>query len=177
MKLTEGQIIEGEVTRVVDEAAFVDIGTVHEAVIPRKDLDLLDPGQLDDIQEGNSIKVRIDHLPQNGGSLFVSAAKALDSRPKQSPPSQDKDPWSRIEETYHPGDIVRGEVKTIKKYGAFVELPVGVDGLIHVSEMQSGYTDNPREIVEPGEQVTVRIIRIEPDRKRIGLSLNGVSED
>ena len=57
-----------------------------------------------------------------------------------------------------------------------MELPIGVDGLIHVSEMQTGYTNRPWDIVKPGEQVTVRIIRVEPDRKRIGLSMKGISD-
>jgi small subunit ribosomal protein S1 len=177
MKLEEGQIIEGEITRIVEEAVFVDIGTFYEAIIPRKDLDLLNPRQLSNIREGESIKVCVDRLPRYDGNPFVSIAKTLNIKSKQSNQSQDKDPWNRIAETYQVGDLVKGKVKSIKKYGAFVELPIGVDGLVHVSEMQMGYTDRPWDIVKPGEQVTVRIIRIEPDRKRIGLSLKGVSDD
>jgi small subunit ribosomal protein S1 len=86
------------------------------------------------------------------------------------------DPWDTIEEEYQVGDLVEGTVKNIKRYGAFVELPVGVDGLIHVSEMQPDYTPSPWDVVSVGEKITVRIIRIEPDRRRIGLSLKGVSE-
>jgi ribosomal protein S1 len=177
MKLKEGQILEGEITRVVDEAAFIDIGTANEAVIPRKDLDLLDPDQLDNIRAGESIKVCIDHLPRNGGNPFVSVAKTLNTKVQQSNRSQEKDSWSQVAESYHVGDLVKGKISNIKKYGAFVKLPIGVDGLIHVSELQTGYTASPWEIVKPGEQVTARIINIEPDRKRIGLSLKGVEED
>ena len=176
MDLKKGQILEGEITRIVEEAVFVDIGAQHEAVIPRKDIDRLDRDQLANIQEGESIKVYLYHLPQKGGNPLVSMAKALDPG-KQSPyQAQDSDPWATIEEEVQVGDLVEGRVKSIKKYGAFVELPIGVDGLIHISEMKPGYTPSPWDVVRPGEQVTVRIIRIEPDRKRIGLSLKGVNE-
>lgn len=176
MKLNKGQILEGEITRVVDEAAFVDIGTTNEAVIPRKDLNLLNPDQLGNIRAGVSIKVRIDHLPRYGGNPFVSVVKPLNKKGQQSSQSQDKESWSQVEESYHVGDLVKGKISNIKKYGAFVKLPVGVDGLIHISEMQTGYTVSPWDIVKPGEQVTARIIKIEPDRQRIGLSLKGVEE-
>jgi small subunit ribosomal protein S1 len=177
MDLKKGQILEGEITRIVDEAVFVDIGARLDAVIPRKDIDRLDRNQLEDIREGETVKVFVYHVPPQGGNPLVSAARALNlerSSPVQTP---DSDPWNTIEAEYQVGDLVEGTIKNIKRYGAFVELPVGVDGLIHVSEMKPGYTSSPWEVVKPGEQVTVRIIRIEPDRKRIGLSLKGVSEN
>jgi small subunit ribosomal protein S1 len=177
MKLKEGQIIEGEITRVVDEAAFVDIGAVHEAVVSRKDLDELNPSQLEDLRDGEATEIRIIHLPQNGGNPLASISQTGDTQNRISNQSQDNDPWSRIAETYQVGDLVEGTVKNIKKYGAFVELPIGVDGLIHVSEMQPGFTPFPWDVVEPDQQVTVRIVKIEPERERIGLSLKDISED
>ena len=176
MNVQEDQILEGEITRVVEEAAFVDIGTARDAVIPRKDLDQLDYEQLEKIQEGETIQVRVAHLPVNGGNPLVSAA-VLDVL-QDSAQSFDEDAlWERIDQTYHIGDLVQGTVKNIKKYGAFVELPIGVDGLIHVSEMQEGFTSSPWNVVSPGERVTVRIIQIDQERKRIGLSLKNVVEE
>jgi predicted RNA-binding protein with RPS1 domain len=174
MNIKEGQILEGEITRVVDEAAFIDIGTAQEAVISRKNLDGLSQSQLNDIEAGESTEVRIDHLPENGGNPLVSLPQSSDSPSEHSAQTQDTDPWHKVEETYQVGDVVEGTVQNIKKYGAFVELPIGVDGLIHVSEMQSGFTPSPWDVVNSGEQVRVRIIKIEPERERIGLSLIGL---
>lgn len=176
MKLIEGQIVEGKITRVMIEAVFVNIGTAHDAVIPKKDLDKLNPDQLDNIREGKTIEVCIMRLPRNRGNPIVSIAQALGVQDPPSNQSHDEDAWSSIKATYQLGDLVKGTVKTIKKYGAFVELPIGIDGLIHISEMQAGFTTSPWDVVRPGEQITVRIIEIEPDRKRIGLSLKGVAQ-
>jgi small subunit ribosomal protein S1 len=172
MNVKEDQIIEGEITRVVEEAAFVDIGTDHDAVIPRKDLDQLDHDQKENIRVGETIKVRVTHLPSNGGNPLVTAAD-LDVSQETSSPSEDY-LWTHIRDDYQVGDLVQGTVKEIKKYGAFVELPIGIDGLVHVSEMQAGFTRSPYDVVSPGDQVTVRIIQIDPDRQRIGLSFKDI---
>jgi len=177
MNLEEGQILECAITRVVDEAAFVDIGTAQDAVISRKNLDCLSQSQLDEIQVGESTEVRIEHLPDNNGNPLVSIPYSLDLQDQNKAQSQDDDPWQNVDETYQVGDLVEGTVQNIKKYGAFVELPIGVEGLVHVSEMQPGFTPSPWGVVEPGEQITVRIIKIEPNRERIGLSLIGLDED
>jgi small subunit ribosomal protein S1 len=175
VNLKEDQIIEGEVTRVVEEAAFVDIGTIHDAVIPRKDLDQLDFKQLEKIQKGETMQVRVTHLPANGSNPLVSASDLADTHAASQ--FSEEDLWARVSETYQVGDLVRGTVKNIKKYGAFVELPSGIDGLIHISEMQPGFTPSPWDVVSSGEQVTVRIIQIEPGRQRIGLSLKNIVEE
>jgi small subunit ribosomal protein S1 len=176
MKIIEGQVVEGKITRVMTEAVFVDIGIALDAVIPKKDLDKLNPNQLDNIQEGETIEVCIMHLPRHNGNPIVSIAQALGLQDQPSYQSHDEDPWSSIEATYQVGDIVKGTVKNIKKFGAFVELPLGIDGLVHVSEMQPGFTTSPWDVVRSGEQITVRIIHIDPDRKRIGLSLKDITQ-
>jgi ribosomal protein S1 len=103
----------------------------------------------------------------------ISHAIGIPYHPSK-PHSKHSGLWAAIEEEYHVGDIVEGTVKNIKKYGAFVELPIGLDGLIHVSEMEVGRNSTPWDVVRPGENVQVRIIRIEPQQKRIGLSLKNV---
>jgi small subunit ribosomal protein S1 len=132
---------------------------------------------LADIREGEIIKVYVYHLPEGGGNPLASVTKALRDDAESPNRDKDQDGWTSFEKMYDVGDLVEGTVKNIKKYGAFVELPAGVDGLIHVSEMSTGYTNSPWDVVSPGEHVTVQIIRIEPERKRIGLRLMGISED
>ena len=95
---------------------------------------------------------------------------------KNRPPgdSGQSEPWRAVEGSYHVGDLLEGTVTTVKRFGAFVQLPLGVEGLIHVSELEPGYTRSPWDVVQPGEKVQVSIIKIEPERQRIGLSLKQV---
>jgi small subunit ribosomal protein S1 len=177
MKLEKGQTVEGKITRIVKEAMFVDIGAAREAAIPKVDLDQLNDDQSINLAVGETVLVYIYHAPKNGGNPLGSVAHAL-GIPFYSSGTKHKqtDPWATLEEDYQVGDIVDGTVKNIKKYGAFVELPNGIDGLIHVSELESGFTSSPKNVVKPGEKVRVRIIRIEPHRKRIGLSLKDTDQ-
>jgi len=158
MNLEAGQILEGVITRDVDEAAFVNIGTAQDAVISRKYLDCLSQSQLDEIQVGESTDVRIGHLPDNSGNPLLLIPYSLDLQDQHEAQSQDDDPWQNIDETYQVGDLVEGTVQNIKKYGAFVELPISVDRLVHVSEMQPGLTPSHWTVVDLGEQIIVRII-------------------
>jgi ribosomal protein S1 len=175
MNIKEGQIVEGEITRVVEEGAFVDIGTLREAVIPRMDLDKLDPIQLDQVREGENVKVRITHAPQNGANPFVSIAQVMQPEEGQVASDEEKlkekEGWAIVEDAYQIGDHVEGTVTHIRKYGAFVKLPIGIEGLVHVSEMEPGFTSSPWDVVSEGDRVQVKVIKIEPERERIGLSL------
>jgi ribosomal protein S1 len=172
MKLEKGQIVEGEITRIVEEAVFVDIGTPREAVIPKVDFDQLSRDKSVTLEVGETIPVYIYHVPHNGGNPLGSVAHALGIPLSSSKDQRSQvDPWITLEGEFQVGDTVEGTVKNIKKYGAFVELPNGVEGLVHVSEMESGFTTSPWDVVTPGQKVRVRIIRIEPHRRRISLSL------
>jgi small subunit ribosomal protein S1 len=82
-------------------------------------------------------------------------------------------PWDVIEERYSSGDLVEGLVTSIKDYGAFVKLPIGVEGLLHVSEMNG----TPEDLLTIGKKVLVRITAIDPHRERINLSLTRVSHE
>jgi small subunit ribosomal protein S1 len=175
MKLEKGQTVEGKITRIVEEAIFVDIGTPREAVIPKVDIDHLNGDRSITLEVGETVPVYIYYAPQNGGNPLGSVTQALGISYNSTQQQRiNSDPWSTLNDDYKDGDIVEGTVKNIKKYGAFVELPNGIDGLIHVSEMEPGFTSSPWDVVTPGDKVRVRIIRIEPHRKRIRLSLNDV---
>lgn len=172
--INEGQILEGEISRVVEEAAFVDIGTPRDGFIPKKELDQLNTEQRRMVREGAEIRVSVVHVPDDGGNPVLTIAPGGAIAAAGDLPELPGDTWDRVRETYHVGDVVDGIVRTIKRYGAFVELPVGVDGLVHISEMQDGYTSSPYDVVSPGMEVTVRILEIDPERERIGLSMKEV---
>jgi len=83
-----------------------------------------------------------------------------------------EDPWLRmIPEHYVPGQIVRGKATKITNFGVFVELEAELEGLLHVSELADHKVENPREIVKPGEEIEVKILRVDTEERKIGLSL------
>ncbi len=86
------------------------------------------------------------------------------------------DPWTHIDELYNVNELVEAVVTRVTDFGAFVRLRSGVEGLLHVSEMADIRPDHPQSLVSPGDLLLLRVLRIEPDRRRIGLSLRQVSE-
>lgn len=86
------------------------------------------------------------------------------------------DPWADIEGLYKVNDLVEAVVTRVTDFGAFVRLRSGVEGLLHVSEMADIRPDHPQSLVNPGDLLLLRVLRIEPERRRIGLSLRQVSE-
>jgi small subunit ribosomal protein S1 len=87
-----------------------------------------------------------------------------------------EDPWQRVIDTYRVGDELEGKVTKVVTFGAFVEIMDGVEGLVHISELAHHHVENPREIVEPGQDVRVKILEIEPERRRLSLSVKRVQE-
>jgi small subunit ribosomal protein S1 len=84
------------------------------------------------------------------------------------------DPWQQVIESYDEDDVVKGRVTKVVTFGAFVEILPGVEGLVHISELAQHHVENPREIVSQGEIVTIKIIEMDADRRRLSLSLKRV---
>jgi len=84
------------------------------------------------------------------------------------------DPWENVEERHNLEDIVEGTIGNVVDFGAFVVLDDGIEGLLHVTEMGDGSLQEPHSYVQRGDRVTMRIVRIEPDRKRIGFTQKGL---
>ena len=83
-----------------------------------------------------------------------------------------EDPWiSAIPENYQPGMVVQGEVTKITNFGVFVSLEDGLEGLLHISELADHKVENPQDVVKSGESVEVKILRVDTDERKIGLSL------
>jgi small subunit ribosomal protein S1 len=77
-------------------------------------------------------------------------------------------------DTYHVGDELEGTVTKVVAFGAFVEILEGVEGLVHISELAQQHVENPREIVQPGDEVKVKILEIDSERRRLSLSIKRV---
>ena len=85
-----------------------------------------------------------------------------------------EDPWQRVVDTYNVGDELEGTVTKVVTFGAFVEILDGVEGLVHISELAPHHVENPREIVAPGDEVKVKILEIDSERRRLSLSVKRV---
>src|SRR5204862_4827382 len=85
-----------------------------------------------------------------------------------------EDPWQRVVDTYNVGDELEGTVTKVVTFGAFVEILDGVEGLVHISELAHHHVENPREVVEPGQEVRVKILEIDAERRRLSLSVKRV---
>jgi small subunit ribosomal protein S1 len=157
-----GDAIEGTVTRLVPFGAFVDIGgiegLVHISQISHQRVG--DPSEV--LQEGQSVNVKvleIQNLGQGRSERISLSIKALAS-----------DPWPETASSMTPGTDVTGKVTRLVDFGVFVELRPGVEGLIHISELANRRIIHPREVVNEGEDISVRVLDVDLSRRRISLS-------
>src|SRR5438132_4418839 len=86
------------------------------------------------------------------------------------------DPWQQVLDSYQENNVVEGRVTKVVTFGAFVEILPGVEGLVHISELAQHHVENPREVVQQGQAVNVKIIEVDAERRRLSLSLKRVEE-
>ena len=162
-ELDRDQVIQGKVVHIVDYGAFVDLGGV-DGLVHISELDWRRVKHPSDVVNiGDEVKVKEVDVERERVSL--SRKSLLPS------------PWGTVQKRYKVGDLVEGEVTNVRHFGAFVMLSTGIEGLIHESELGIVGPGHPQDVVSPGESVIVRIVDIDPERKRIGLSLRQVSYD
>ena len=163
--LNVGDVVEGKVMRFTDYGAFVDIGGVDGLL----HISEISWGKLKHPKEvlniGDIINVKILALNEEKGKISLGL--------KQTQP----EPWSLVGSKYEVGQIIEGKVVQIKDYGAFVELEAGLDGLVHISEIANRRVENVSDELELGNSITAKIMEIDPDRKRISLSIKALLGD
>lgn len=165
--LQEGAICEGTVVNLADFGAFVDIGGI-EGLVHLSEMSWKRTAKPADIlQKGDHIRVQIMSVDQERQRVALSM-KRLES-----------DPWTRIEELYRVGQLVEAEITRLTKFGAFarVDDDYQLEGLIHISELAEDRVEQARDVVKPGDRVTVRVIRLDSKQRQVGLSLRQVSSD
>lgn len=157
--INEGDIYSGTVSSVCDFGAFVDIGGA-DGLVHLSELSwgrVKHPSEL--LNVGDTVQVYILSIDNERKRIALSI--------KRTQP----EPWATVSERYHLGQIVTGVITQIASFGAFARIEDGIEGLIHISELGEGHIQNPRDVVQETDEVQVRIIRIDPARKRMGLSL------
>ena len=160
-KYPVGSRITGKVRNLTDFGAFVEIEEGIDGLIHVSDLSwakrVMNPADI--LKEGEEVETVV---------LSIDAEKQRVSLGlKQIEP----DPWIQVPEKYAIGSVVHGKVVNITSFGAFAKLEEGVEGLIHISELDERHVDNPEEIVSVGEELALKVISLDTEERRIGLSL------
>ncbi len=161
-ELTEGEVRTGRVTSLADFGAFVNIngadGLVHLSEISWERIQ--HPSEV--LKVGQEVKVKVISIDKEKKRIGLSL------RQLQS------DPWAKHVEKYQVGQLVEGTITRLTKFGAFARLDDMLEGLIHISEISEKRIEHPKEVLKEGDVVTLRVIKIDPENHRIGLSLRRV---
>src|SRR5438552_1480635 len=158
-ELQAGEIRHGRVSSLTDFGAFVDLGGA-DGLIHLSELSwgqVQHPSQV--LRVGQEVDVRVVGVDRENKKIALSLKQV------------EENPWTRIGQQYHVGDTVPAKITKLAQFGAFAELEPGVEGLVHISELSEERITHPKQVVREGEDVQLRIIKIDPQRHRLGLSL------
>ncbi|MCA9927865.1 MAG: S1 RNA-binding domain-containing protein [Anaerolineales bacterium] len=162
-KLQPGDVLSGTVSGLRDFGIFVDLGgadgLVHISELAWHRID--HPREV--IKVGDEIDVYVLKVDRNDQRISLSRKQLLEN------------PWSTVEQRYDINQLVEGTVTRIVDYGAFAEIEPGIEGLLHVSQLSRTNVDNAGDVVDVGETHLLRVVSIDQDRQRIGLSLKAVT--
>jgi small subunit ribosomal protein S1 len=163
----KGTKIVGKVRNMTSYGAFVQIQDDIDGMIHVSDMSwtrkINHPSEV--LQRGQEVEAVILDIDPAQQRISLGMRQLMD------------DPWSSIGQHYHVGDVVEGKVTKLASFGAFVELANGVDGLIHISQLSGERVNRVRDVVNVGDTVKARVVKIDAEERRIGLSLKDASED
>ena len=158
-RMNVGDLVIGTISNIVDFGAFVDLdgidGLIHISELSWSHVN--HPSEV--LTIGQKVEVRVLDIDRERQRISLGLKQTQ------------KDPWQQVFENRQVNEIVHGQVTKLVAFGAFVEIEEGVEGLIHISELAQHHVEDPSEIVRPGQEVNVKIIEIDPERRRLSLSL------
>ncbi|MBX9984835.1 30S ribosomal protein S1 [Priestia sp. Y58] len=163
--LKEGQVLEGTVQRLTDFGAFVDVGGVDGLVHISQLSHTRVEKPSDVVAEGDTVKVKVLSVDKSTGRVSLSIKDTLEG------------PWSNISTKLRQGDVVDGTVKRLVSFGAFVEVLPGVEGLVHISQISHKHIETPHEVLSEGEKVTVKVLDVNEQERRVSLSIRDLEEE
>jgi len=162
--LQKGQIRKGVVSSIVNFGAFVDLGgvdgLVHVSELSWKHID--HPGEV--VEVGQEVTVEVLDVDMDRERVSLSLK------------STQEDPWQQFARTHQIGQVVPGRVTKLVPFGSFVRVEEGIEGLVHISELADRHVEIPEQVVQVGDEIFVKIIDIDLDRRRISLSLKQANE-
>jgi small subunit ribosomal protein S1 len=161
-RLQPGLVVEGQISNIVDFGAFVDLdgidGLIHISELSWSHVN--HPSEI--LEIGQTVRVKVLDIDRERQRISLGLKQTQE------------DPWQRIVDTYGPGDELQGTVTKVVTFGAFVEVLDGVEGLVHISELAGHHVESPREVVHPGDDIRVKILEIDSERRRLSLSAKRV---
>ncbi len=163
-RLQPGLVVEGQISNIVDFGAFVDLdgidGLIHISELSWSHVN--HPSEILNI--GDTVQVKVLDIDRDRQRISLGLKQTQE------------DPWQRIVDTYNVGDELEGTVTKVVTFGAFVEILDGVEGLVHISELAIHHVESPREVVHPGDDIRVKILEIDSERRRLSLSAKRVED-
>jgi small subunit ribosomal protein S1 len=163
-RLEPGSEVEGQISNIVDFGAFVDLdgidGLIHISELSWSHVN--HPSEILGI--GDTVRVKVLDIDRDRQRISLGLKQTQE------------DPWQRIIAAYNVGDELAGKVTKVVTFGAFVEVLDGVEGLVHISELAPHHVESPREIVHPDDEIRVRILEIDSERRRLSLSAKRVED-
>ncbi len=166
--LQEGQTVKGKVKKIMPFGAFVDIGgidgLVHVGDLSHERVNMGEKNVARYIQEGQEVSVQVLKLDWEANRISLGMKQLQD------------DPFAAAMEEIVEGAIVTGKVKNLAEFGAFIELPGGLEGLVHISEIDYKRVTNVADVLKPDEVVSVKVLKVDADSRRISLSIKQTKE-
>jgi small subunit ribosomal protein S1 len=161
-RLSPGTEVEGVISNIVDFGAFVDLdgidGLIHISELSWSHVN--HPSEV--LEIGQKVRVKVLDVDRDRQRISLGLKQTQ------------TDPWQRVIDETHQGDVVVGRITKVVTFGAFAEILSGVEGLIHISELADHHVENPRDVVNQGDEVNVKVIEIDAERRRLSLSLKRV---
>ncbi len=164
-KLSKGMRLKGTVSSIVDFGAFVDLGGI-DGLIHISELSwshVNHPSEV--VKVGEEVEVEVLDVDLQRERISLGLKQTTE------------DPWTKLVETYPVGTIVDGKVTKIVPFGAFIELGDNVEGLVHISEMALKHIDSPAQVVHVDDQVKIKVMDVNVERRRISLSMKAAAEE
>jgi small subunit ribosomal protein S1 len=163
--LQKGDVLKGVVTSIANFGAFVDLGgadgLIHLSELAWHRVE--HPSEV--VHVGQQVEVYVMNVDEEKKRIGLSLRRLT------------PEPWSVVGESYTVGQVVTAKITRLTNFGAFAKMDDSIEGLIHISEMADYRIGHPKEIVQEGDEVQVRVIRVDPQRRRVGLSLRQASDD
>ncbi|MCF8009458.1 MAG: 30S ribosomal protein S1, partial [Halanaerobiales bacterium] len=157
--LEEGDTVKGKITKLVDFGAFVDLGGI-EGLLHISEMSWGRIGHPKEIlTEGEEIEVKVLGVNKEEERISLGLKQLL------------PDPWEEFAKKHYEGEKINGKITKLVDFGAFMEVAEGIEGLIHISQLSQKHVETPGEVVTAGEERMAKIINIDPEQRRIGLSL------
>ena len=167
-KYAIGSVHEGEVVNIMSYGAFIKLESGVEGLVHISEMSwtkrINHPSEV--VAQGQQVKVKVLEINKDKQEISLGMKQV------------EENPWERVADKYPPGSVVKGKVRNIANYGAFVEIEEGIDGLLHVSDLSwTKKVGHPSEVLKKGDDVEAVVLSVDQEKQRIALSLKHLAED